>query len=119
MPNNRNHNQRIGKWGEQIAIDTLVAKGYQILERNVFTPYGEIDLVARLGQTVAMVEVKTRTNTAAGQPEEAITAKKYSHMAKAAEEVAASLDISAYQLDVIAIVGTPGAVREVIHFENI
>ena len=118
MPNN-NHNQRVGKWGEQLAIDTLVAKGYQILERNVFTPYGEIDLVARKGQLVAMVEVKTRTSTATGHPEEAIDAKKHARMARAAEEVATRLGIVAYQLDVIAILGLPGAKSEVIHFENV
>lgn len=51
---------RKGKWGERIAAFYLRLKGYEILESRYKTPVGEIDLLARKGQTLIAVEVKTR-----------------------------------------------------------
>jgi putative endonuclease len=44
------HNQRIGKWGEDTVAAYLVERGYEIVARNVRTPYGEIDIVADRGR---------------------------------------------------------------------
>jgi putative endonuclease len=55
-------NQRIGTWGEQAASDYLQARGFEILDRNVRTPYGEIDLLALRDRQTIFVEVKTRTS---------------------------------------------------------
>ena len=52
---------RRGRWAERLAALWLIAKGYRILARNQRTPFGEIDLVARRGGVIALVEVKTRT----------------------------------------------------------
>lgn len=52
--------ERRGRWGELAAVLLLRAKGYAILARRLKTPAGEIDVVARRGRTVAVVEVKTR-----------------------------------------------------------
>jgi putative endonuclease len=43
----RRSNQSLGHWGEQKAARYLQEKGYRIIERNMRTPYGEIDLIAR------------------------------------------------------------------------
>ncbi len=50
----------LGQWGEQEAVRLLRKAGYRILERNVRTPVGEIDIVARQGGVLAFVEVRTR-----------------------------------------------------------
>ena len=119
MAQKSNHNQKIGKWGEQAAIDYLIKKGYTIKERNVFTPYGEIDIVAQHKDQLIFVEVKTRTGTSYGNPEEAVTPIKLSHFTNAAVELAARYNIANYQLDVIAILGKPSSILDITHFENI
>ena len=119
MPETNQHNQYVGKWGEQSAIDLLVSKGYVILDRNVFTPYGEVDLVASFYGETVFVEVKTRTSDALGNPEDAVTPRKRQRMAKAAAHTAEQMQIEAYRLDVVAITGTPNHVTDITHFENI
>ncbi len=65
--------QRLGRWGEGVAATHLEAHGYTILARNWRCAAGEIDLVARDGETLVFVEVKTRRGRAYGAPEEALT----------------------------------------------
>ena len=77
--------QKIGRMGEGMAADYLIARGLLILDKNVRTPYGEIDLVAGDGEEVVFVEVKTRTNLAYGYPETAITPQKFQHIVNAAQ----------------------------------
>ena len=50
----------LGQWGEQEAVRFLRKAGYRVLERNVRTPLGEIDIVARQGGVLVFVEVRTR-----------------------------------------------------------
>jgi putative endonuclease len=83
------HNQIIGKWGENAAVDFLTARGYSIEARNVRTPYGEIDIVAKQNDLTIFVEVKARTSTKMGLPEEAITPRKLEHMLNSAQHYAA------------------------------
>jgi ATP-dependent Lhr-like helicase len=64
-------NQRIGKWGEDAAVAYLQARGYEIVTRNLRTPHGEIDILARFEGLWVFVEVKARTSTALGPPEAA------------------------------------------------
>lgn len=52
----------IGSLGEEIASKFLINKGYQILDRNYYSPYGELDIVALKDNTIVIVEVKTRKN---------------------------------------------------------
>lgn len=59
MPN-RHHNQNTGILGEDLAAEALQRGGYLILARRYRTRYGEIDIVARDGDTLAFVEVKAR-----------------------------------------------------------
>jgi putative endonuclease len=70
---NQPHRQKIGKWGEAAAARYLEARGYRILQHNVRTPYGEIDLIASQESRVVFVEVKTRTSLSYGLPEAAVT----------------------------------------------
>ncbi len=115
-----NRRQAIGKWGEEIARQYLSGRGYSILGQNVRTPYGEIDLIVqREGDPplVVFVEVKTRTSTAFGWPEEAVTPRKEAHLLAAATHYAAEHAIDDWQIDVIAVIGRPGRYR-LQHFEQ-
>jgi putative endonuclease len=62
----------VGRYGEQLAVDRLVADGLTVIERNWRCADGEIDIVAREGDTLAFVEVKTRSSIAFGDPAEAV-----------------------------------------------
>ncbi len=115
-----NTRQRLGHWGETLAANYLTEKGYLLLERNARTPHGEIDLVTRRGDVTVFVEVKTRSSTVFGNPENAITPLKKAHLLAAAEaylQQHPELD-GDWQIDVIAIHRPQNAPVEIIHFEN-
>jgi putative endonuclease len=66
----------LGVSGEALAEDHLRGLGYQIIEKDVRTPLGQLDLVAMDGKTLVFVEVKTRAGHGFGLPQEAVDAKK-------------------------------------------
>ncbi len=113
--------QSLGKRGEAIAAGYLKNKGYTILERNWRSPYGEIDLVARLESAMAFIEVKTRASRSLGPPEISITPRKAEHMRQSAEAYIqqhpeANWD---WRIDVITIQIRTGNLAPLIdHFEN-
>ncbi len=76
------NNKMIGIRGERAAEKYLRSNGYSIINRNVFTPFGEIDLVVIDGNFLVFVEVKTRTSTKYGCPLSAIDALKKKHITK-------------------------------------
>jgi len=114
-------NRATGQWGEAVASEYLTDHGYNILDRNVHTPHGEIDLVARQGSVTVFVEVKTRTSTRFGYPESAITEKKRAHMLAASQaylQMHPELE-GECRLDVIAIEHDRRInATSVVHFEN-
>ena len=110
-------NQRIGRWGEQAAADYLTGRGYEIVSRNIRTPYGEIDLIAKKDGFMVFVEVKARTSGTFGPPEIAVTPRKRQHMVSCAEYYAQQNEIDHWQIDVIAIERVEGR-SEITHFEN-
>jgi putative endonuclease len=65
-----------GSEGEAIAASFLIQKGYQILEQNFRCPLGEIDLIARDGETLVFVEVKARSSALFGGPAGAVGFQK-------------------------------------------
>lgn len=75
-----------GRRGETLAAWYLRLKGWRILARRVKTPRGEIDLIARRGDTVAFIEVKWRERAA--DLDHAIDAYRLRRVAAAAEAVA-------------------------------
>ena len=110
--------QKIGKWGEEVASRYLTEHGFNIIARNVRTPYGEIDIVAAKGGFIICVEVKTRTSGSLGPPEISVTARKQEHMRAAAEHYAQENEIDQWQIDVIAVEGKPGLKARITYFEN-
>ncbi len=76
---------RLGRLGEQLAAEHLVRRGFRILERNYRTRWGELDIVAYDGRTLAFCEVKTRRlSPGQGNPFEAVRALKRSRVRKMA-----------------------------------
>lgn len=125
--------QRLGRWGEQLAAEYLLARGYTIVAYNVRTPYGEIDLIAEQKRmpsdtsdagrepVIVFIEVKTRSSTTYGSPEDAITSKKQTHMIDSAlAYLQAHPEIEAdWRIDVIAIQGNQTSKEpQIIHFKN-
>lgn len=76
----------LGKRGEALAASFLKRKGYRIIDRNWEGRRGEIDLVARDGQTIVFVEVKTRSTKSFGSPKDAVTTRKINHIHAVAKE---------------------------------
>ncbi len=76
---------RAGRWGERQARRMLAAKGYRILGRRVRVGRrGELDIVARNGDTLVFVEVKTRRNEDFGRPIDAVDRAKQRRLSRAA-----------------------------------
>lgn len=65
-----------GKYGESLAKDFLIDKGYKILELNYTTKLGEIDIIALDKNIISFIEVKTRSNRNFGYAYEAVNYKK-------------------------------------------
>ncbi|HHT49407.1 MAG TPA: YraN family protein [Firmicutes bacterium] len=76
--------RRLGNYGELLARGILKREGYLILQRKYYTRYGEIDLIARHGDQLVFIEVKTRISKAFGSGLEAITKRKRLHLIRAA-----------------------------------
>jgi putative endonuclease len=110
------HNQQLGKWGEETAVQWLTEHGYEIIAQNIRTPYGEIDIIAKQKDMTVFVEVKTLTSSKNFFPEQQITARKREHMLHAAQHYAAENNINHWQIDVIAIEGKQDP--QITHFEN-
>lgn len=105
---------KFGSRGEDLAVEYLHRKGYRVLERNVRTPVGELDLVCEAPRSpkfwrrreLVFVEVKARATDAFGIPEEAVTAAKQRHLVRAAQWYVAShreFHGSPFRIDVVAI----------------
>lgn len=95
--------KKLGASGEDLAAQFLLSKDYQVLERNLKTRYGEIDILARDRQTVVVVEVKTKTNLLYGQPYEMVHAKKQRKLRLLATALATERQYKDYRIDVISV----------------
>jgi putative endonuclease len=116
-----NNRQSLGKHGEDVAARFLTQLGYSIIERNFRIRYGEIDIIARDGETLVFVEVKTRCGRQYGLPEEAVTARKLREIVKTSEFYC--LKHPEHQglqrIDVIAIEeGPSGQIDRIEHIKN-
>ena len=110
----------LGSWGEDLAENYIIKKGYSVLERNFRCKSGEIDIIVCDGDTLVFVEVKTRQSQKYGLPCEAITAAKLRHLKKAAAYFTAmhKLGQRDARIDVIEILKTEGKIY-IHHIENI
>ena len=101
------NNKHTGDKGETIAANFLQRKGFEILERNWRHKHLEIDIIASKNDKLFFIEVKTRTNTKFGLPEESITKAKMNHLKVGAEGyLALNPQWEKIQFDVISIMIT-------------
>jgi putative endonuclease len=99
------HTRAQGRVGEDDAVRWLASQGYQILERNVVNHGGEIDVVAREGETLCFVEVKARDGKLYGDAIEAVGPGKQRRLSRAAALYVAnrSLHRLACRFDVLGL----------------
>lgn len=89
-----------GKMGEDAVCEYLKNSGYDVIERNFHSRYGEIDIIAKTGKCIVFVEVKTRKGISYGTPAEFVTPAKIKKIIKTAmvylknEEVEMRFDIA-------------------------
>ena len=111
-----------GLKGEEAAARFLARSGYEILDKNVRTRAGEIDLVAREGKTLVFVEVKTRRDVVEGDPPQAgVHTRKQNKLGKLAQSYLRSkrLREQPCRFDVVAIVvNDEGGVKAIRHIPN-
>lgn len=81
----KRNKRSFGDLGEDYAVKLLKREGYQIIERNFTSKLGEIDIVARVGDSLIFVEVKTRWSKKFGLPEEAVTPWKLAKIRRVAQ----------------------------------
>jgi putative endonuclease len=100
----------LGDRGEAEAGAWLAVQGYEVLDRNVRTRFGEIDLVVRRGDLVVFVEVKSRSGSGFGHPGEAVAGAKQRRLTRLASAYLREhgLDRCEVRFDVIAVLATSG-----------
>jgi putative endonuclease len=94
-----------GALGEKLAKDFLEARGYHISETNYRCPDGEIDIIARDGEFLVFVEVRTKKSLEFGSPEESITPAKMKKLRAVAYHYLQNRDNlpDSWRIDVVAI----------------
>jgi len=100
------YKKNIGKIGEKISIDYLQKKNFIIIERNFRCRLGEIDIIARTGDKISFIEVKTRIGTNKGKPYESVNKSKLWHIKRTANYFLLINEIKECKLsvDIISIV---------------
>ena len=97
------HNE-LGKLGEELAVTFLQKNSYEILETNWTFQKAEIDIIAKKENTLAIVEVKTRSSLEFGLPQDFVKPKKIQLLVKAINEYVISNDLDVeVRFDIIAI----------------
>ena len=115
-------NKTLGDIGEEVAADSLRAKGYRILARNWRTSAGEIDIISEQNDVIVFVEVKTRTSDLYGTPQDAITQNKRRRIIRSSLVYLTEKDLldRDWRVDMVAILcGRNWVVTNVEHYENV
>ena len=110
----------LGALGEEAAAEHLERNGYSILERNYRSRIGEIDIIARHGEDIVFVEVKTRKSSRFGLGEEAVGRQKQVALARLAAQYLAQNRLGGLncRFDVVVIRRTGAPVFEIEHIPN-
>ncbi|NNL16766.1 MAG: YraN family protein [Flavobacteriaceae bacterium] len=111
------HNE-LGKKGEQLAVDYLLKKGYDIVERNYRFDKAEVDIIAKQNDILAIIEVKTRSSIDFGNPQDFVKPKQIQRLVKAVDEYVTvnELDVEV-RFDIVAIV-KKSKTYEIEHLED-
>lgn len=113
------YNRIVGALAENYATEALIKKGYGILKRNFFNRFGEIDIIAKDGETTVFVEVKAKTGENYGLPEEMISSHKINKIRHMAQVYTKGINIPC-RIDVIAVVlSFENTLLRLTHYENV
>jgi putative endonuclease len=95
----------LGIIGENLAVSALAARGYAILDRRYRTAHGEIDIIARDGDTIVFVEVRAKGTAECGTAAESVTAQKQRRVVRMAVDYLARKRLTGQpcRFDVVAI----------------
>ncbi|MDR1725593.1 MAG: YraN family protein [Bacteroidales bacterium] len=108
-----------GKQGENLAINYLLSKGLQIIERNFVFGKNEIDIICRDRNEIVFVEVKTRTTNIFGEPEMAVNIQKQRSIIKVADAYICKYNIDLEsRFDIISIVIDKENKSQIHHIER-
>lgn len=99
-----------GMEGEELAARYLKERGIEVITRNFRCPIGEIDMVGRHGKTVVFIEVRSRTDSRFGLPQESITRSKQKRLTRLAQWYLKrfGLEREPARFDVVAILWRDG-----------
>lgn len=110
--------KELGAWGEGLAAEYLLKAGYKIVARNWHFGKEEIDIIARMGDVLVIVEVKARENDAFGNPEEFVSNGQQKRLINAAEAYVLERDLDVnVRFDIIAILGNDEK-HSLTHFDD-
>jgi putative endonuclease len=119
----RSLNKAKGTLGESLASSYLVEKGYEIIDRNITSHWGEIDIIARRPDGILVfVEVKCKIGTKHGMPYESVTYGKLKRLSKSIQFYLLKNHISHSKLaiEVVSILlHVDRTIEKIHHFENI
>ena len=108
---------KTGSKGENLAAEFLKTKGFEIVARNYRFQKAEIDLIVRRDNWLIFVEVKTRSSSSFGEPEDFVDEYKVGHIFRAAEEYIFSTDWHGHiRFDIVSV--KMGVEPEIVHFED-
>ena len=97
------HNE-LGKLGEEMAVEFLQKEGYAILETNWTFQKAEVDIIAKKDNTLAIIEVKTRSSLEFGLPQDFVKPKKIQLLTKAVDAYVNEKDLDVeVRFDIFAI----------------
>ena len=116
------YNKDFGAKGENIVVNHLKNKGYQIIGRNIRSRWGEIDIIARKQHKLVFIEVKSRNSLVKGEPYEAITYFKKKSLKRAIQYYLLQNKYKDYKLsiDMVAVIFDQSTgLNDVKHYENI
>ncbi|GAB3911595.1 YraN family protein [Mucilaginibacter boryungensis] len=112
------HND-LGRRGEQLAKTHLENTGYEVIDENWCYGKAEVDLIAYKDRTIIFIEVKARTGTGFGEPEDFVDLRKQKLLAKAADEYIYLMNHQGeVRFDIIAILFTSETVYRLNHIED-
>jgi putative endonuclease len=113
--------QEVGRLGERLAAKFLRRRGYHIIETNFRCRGGEIDIIARQRDCLVFIEVRTRSSSSFGSPEESITQAKRSRLIFTALTYISSHNKlpEQWRIDVVAVeVDAQGQAKRIEIIEN-
>ncbi len=111
----------LGKKGEDEAERYLRERNYLIIAKNYRKKFGEIDIIAKKEDTLIFVEVRSKSESSLGMPEESIDRKKKRKVRQNARAYASFNNyFGACQIDIISLVfRKSGDVKKIRHYKNI